>query len=216
MPRKNRPINPFADPTSDEGARFRKAKAAKRARGQRSDVRVRSDVEAVRPQSRRPELTKDVAFQFVRILGAGIPALDALIYFAPEHFALIDDKQRLDWLTAWSTSPLTVRALNTLNGAAWEDLDKDKRLELALDKTLAGLAYFLYTHDYAMVDGVELKKHDAARKDLMEWLKVRSTGDEDAPWIKAMREIVEGKVHDGKPPVLVTFPAPHSVKPKES
>lgn len=214
MARKNRPVNPFGK--MDEGTRDRLKQAkASRVSRHRKDVKPRSDIDAKQIQTRRPELTKDTAEQFVRVLAAGVPAADALVYFAPEHFAAITPEQIATWQRDWLTAHIVIRAFNSLNGGAWETLDKDRRLELAVDKTLAELAYFLYTHNYQECYGIELTKHDAARKDLMTYIKARSSGDDDAPWIKAMREIVEGKIHENKQgsrDILTVIPTPLSAK----
>lgn len=218
MARPHRPINPFTDPAgAAKLAKLQKGRANKRARRHRSDLKPRSDIDAKQPRTARPELTKDVAEQFVKVLAAGVPAADALVYFAPEHFAAITPEQIATWQRQWLTAPIVVRAFNAFNGGAWEELDKVRRLELAVDRTLAELAYFLYTHNYQDCYGIELTKHDAARKDLMAFIKAQSSGDDDAPWVKAMREIIEGKIHENKTSrdILTVIPTPISVT-KES
>lgn len=216
MPRKNRPVNPFGKMDDGTRDRLKKAKAS-RVKAHRKDMKPRSDIDAKQIRTTRPELTRDVAEQFVKVLAAGVPATDALVYFAPEHFAAQTPEQIATWQRQWLTSNIVIRAFNSFNGGAWEELDKDRRLELSVDKTLAELAYFLYTHNYQDCYGIELTKHDAARKDLMAYVKAKSSGDDDAPWIKAMREIIEGKIHENKPSrdILTTIPTPMSTT-KES
>jgi hypothetical protein len=216
VPRKSKPINPFNTMTDEARERIAKARARQKRQDEYdrrgADRMPRSDIPGPRPVHRRPELTRELAVQFVKILSAGVPAGDALVYFAPEHYGGLSDEQLAKWLRDWTTDDLVIRALNSINGGAWEDLDKDRRIEIGLDKAMASLAYFLYTHDYATCEGNDLKRHDAARKDIMEYLKARSIGDDDAPFMKAMREIVEGKLKVGMPPQLSAIPVPPHVK----
>ena len=220
MAKRARAINPFGVSkgkrpfTSETAKRIADAKARRKLLGQANpENKPRADMVGTRPLTRQPELTWDIARQLVRLLSAGIPPMECLAYFAADHWIAIDKEGRAKWLTEWTTHDLVIRALSAFNGAPWEDLDKDARLQLALDKQMAELAYFCYTRDYATADGIDLKKLDTARHDLMEYLSAKGAGDQDSPWMQALRDIVEGKANaSNQPPQLTSLPA---LEPKD-
>lgn len=78
-------------------------------------------------------------------------------------------------------------AINTFNGGLWQELDTDRRLVIARDKAYAELAHFIYSHDYAKLEGLDLKKYNDAREAIVEHLK--GGEDEDSPFKQALKDI---------------------------
>lgn len=196
MPRKNRPIHERAAtlPPRDPSGRNKR----------------RSDVPGSALLTREPKLTPEYAREFVKLLHAGIPASQTLSYFAPEHFASLRPSKRREWLTRWQNSPLMAEAATAFTKGAWQDLDKDSRLQVAIDKHMAELAYFLYTTNYQRADGTDLKKLTDARTAIMAFM-AEGDGDADTPMMRALKELLDGKIGDGKPPQLgETIPIEHT------
>lgn len=217
MPRKDRPLidifqtghAPTSTRTRARDPRYQrhsnKLTAARRAvvesrRNPQKRRKLRSDKAGTELLTREPPLSPDFAREFVKLLHAGIPSLDALGYFAPAHFASLSINSRKEWLSRWQNSPIMAKAASAFAGGNWQDLDKDARLQLALDKHMAELAYFLYTADYAKSEGLDYKKLTDARTAIMQMMS-EGEGDTDTPFMRAMRELMEGKVADalGKP-----------------
>lgn len=176
-----------------ERARIEQRRDPKRRNKQRSDVPGTAAL------TREPVLTAAFASEFVKLLHAGIPPLSALSYFSPAHFDTLDRHNRLLWLSKWERSPLMAAASTKFMKGQWQDLDKDSRLELALDKHMAELAYLLFTSDYAKSEGAETKKIDAARDAITHWI---AQGDEDvdSPYVRALKDLLEGKLTDAAGP----------------
>lgn len=143
--------------------------------------------------------------EFVKLLHSGIPATLCLAYFSADHYDSLTEKQRQVWLAQWARSPLVVAAAADFNKGAWQDLDKDARLQIALDKHLAELAHFLYTHTFDAAEGVEYKKMADARATLMEHLTA-AEGEPDGPFQRMMRELLAGKIEADGPPQIPTEP----------
>lgn len=163
-----------------------------------------------------PRLTPETAHEFVKLLHAGLPQLRAMAYLAPEYDRTISKTTRRMWQRRWMNDPILLEATTRLNGGQWVALDPDKRLEIALDKHYAELAYFLYTHDYAQLEEVELKKADVAREALSAKLTASQTEGEDAPWTRFMRDLLDGKVSAVQPPQLQPEVVPVPGVKKES
>ena len=162
-------------------------------------VRTRSDLtraSAVPP----PALTSETAYEFVQLLHAGLSGLDALAFIAPEYReALAGDAAKSQaWLLQWSRSRLVLEAATTLNHGQWHKLDAEARLAIALDKHYAELAYFLYTHDWATLQGLDLSRATDARTALAKKLEGREASD-DSPMLAFMRALQEGNVRWDKP-----------------
>src|SRR4051812_35548942 len=101
---------------------------------QRSPSRASQHPDEGRPTVRRPVLDAGSAMEFVKLLHSGIPATLCLAYFSADHYDSLTEKQRQVWLAQWARSPLVVQAAADFNKGAWQDLDKDARLQIALDK----------------------------------------------------------------------------------
>lgn len=150
----------------------------KRTRDQRGLLR---GWQGQRATTTTPPLTPDSARDFAKLLAAGVSASEAIRFVHPSLYATATPAQRRRWASVWTNDALLLDAINLLRGGAWQDLDKDARLSVALDKHLAELAYFLYTHDYAKLEGDALRKADAAAERLMEYL-AESDGAPSTAW----------------------------------
>lgn len=197
MPRRDRPINPFETIPPPMSKADRQRAEARRDPAKRN--KKRSDVPGTALLTREPPLTPAFAAEFVKLLHAGISPLHALAYFAPQHFDSLDRSGRLAWLSKWERDPLMATASVSFMKGLWQDLDKDTRLEIALDKHMAELAFLLYSSNYKDAEGTELKKLDSARDAITQWI---SQGDEsaDTPYVRALRDLLEGKLHDSLGP----------------
>lgn len=177
----------------DRAKSTRKSHRARRATISAADPAVSDRV------TKEPVLTAEYAYEFIKLLHAGIPKDSILSYFSPDHFAATNTKERDAWLARWANSPLMARASADFNKGRWQDLDKDSRLSLALDKHMAELAYFLYTANYDRAEGYTFKKVVDARTAIMEYVK-ESDGDADTPFMRAMRDLLSGKMTDSDGP----------------
>lgn len=144
-----------------------------------------------------PALTAEGAAEYVKLRAAGLPAVEAVQQFAGKgpHFSA---KRIRAWADAWETAPLVVAAWEVWNGGRWQDLEPDRRLELALDHHLAQIAYYLYTSDIN-ADDANIKKLAEAREAIRTALEGTKGVDRGA-FAKWMLEVV-GKAEAG-PPVM--------------
>jgi hypothetical protein len=167
-----------------------------------------------------PTLTPTAAQQFVKLTLAGVPGVIALRYFGEAYYDSCDAAMLHAWLKRWTSAKLTRKAHDAFNSGAWETLDKDKRLTLALDKHYAELAYWLYSHSYELVSDDSLRKTTDARTALMAKLQADKIGDPDSPWAKFTADLLAGKVTIEQPPRLAGEPSilalPTTVRTAES
>lgn len=109
--------------------------------------------------------TEDQAFQFALILGAGVPSEEAIRYFipggdewTPSAVAALHDR--------WMRSARVNKALTKQMGAAWQEMSIEQRIKHAVDKNYTEMAYFLFSHNYATVQGADKVKADTCRATL--------------------------------------------------
>jgi hypothetical protein len=113
-----------------------------------------------------PKLSKaEDAAQWVRLRASGVPAVEALAYFfkGDEHLTKVAIAKRAQ---EWDTHALTKAAWDAFNGGAWEELDDDKRVEVAVDHHIAQCAYVLYTADITHPDAA-MKKIEYAKDTIL-------------------------------------------------
>lgn len=159
--------------------------------------------------------------QLARLLLSGIPLDQSLAYIDPVYAALDEepdpikrDAQKRPIHKRWLNSPLLAAEMTLLNGGEWELLEKDVRIRLAYDKHLAELAFLLYSKSYLMVSGLDEQKMDNARTAIGKYLD-RSTADPEAPWMRAIRDMYEGRI-DGTPLAQIAEQAKQQHAKKES
>jgi hypothetical protein len=106
--------------------------------------------------------TEEQAYQFAVMLAAGLPASEAILYFAET-----DDAAELAALIGkWMRSRLVKKATLQLMKKPWQDMNLEERAKYALDLHYSQLAYMLYSHHYAEVEQQNKAKLDTARQAL--------------------------------------------------
>jgi hypothetical protein len=103
--------------------------------------------------------TSEQAIQFATMLRAGLPASDAILYFTDST----DPREVGQLLQDWQKSRAVRKAMLSLMGKPWEDMTLDEQCRYALDLHYAGLAYFLYSHNYSEVGQQDQVKLNTAR-----------------------------------------------------
>lgn len=106
------------------------------------------------------------ANSFAVMIRSGVSPRDALRYFAPD----LDEMELMSLQAKWLGSPRVRRALVHLDGGEWNTLDPRTRMELALKKHYAELAYFIFSRNYGDLTGADLAKADNCRKVLEAYL----------------------------------------------
>lgn len=145
--------------------------------------------------------TPDQAMQFAIMLGAGLPGSDAILYFTDSS----DPQQIAFMLNEWQKSPQVRKATLTLMGKSWQEMTLDEQCKTALNQHYAGLAYFLYSHNYSEVGPADKTKLDTARTAL-EARAAGTAGKGDALSL-FFEDLRSGKVKLNKPvPSIPTFP----------
>jgi hypothetical protein len=108
-------------------------------------------------------LTELEAQQFALILLSGCPPSQAVGYFLVEG----DDGEAEErFLQAWPRQPEVLEAIRGLTGGEWHTLGEEERLQLALRKHYAELAFFLWSHNYNDLNGPDKMKADGCRQAL--------------------------------------------------
>ena len=162
--------------------------------------------------TQRPPLTKERAVDFVKLLSAGLPQLDALSFFAPDYYAVLSEIDRRQWLQDWLNSALVTDAVTEWNKGKWEDLDDDTRQEKAIELAYNQMAYFLYAHSYHDVGGPDLKKWNDALAAIQQRVDAKS-GQAVGAYDRFMQQLASD-LKLGTPPQLIAtaFP-PEAVLP---
>lgn len=121
-------------------------------------------------------LVPATALLFAKLLHVGAPPLKAVLYICPNvHPDLLEKVAKV-----WLGDAEVLRAVEHLNGGAWLDLPKETRLQLALDKHVAEVAYYLWTTNFSDTEHREgLDKMKQAREVLK--LELGRQADPDDP-----------------------------------
>ena len=110
------------------------------------------------------KLSNGQAEEFARIILSGVPLTRAARYFLPPE--LEPDDVQAEAHGFWGQEEVQ-RAMEALTGGVpWQRLSKDERLQIALDKHYAELAYFLWSTNYSELDGAGKQKADTCRQAL--------------------------------------------------
>lgn len=131
---------------------------------------------------------KDQALAFAIMLQAGLPAKDAILYFATSE----DPSEQAYMLQDWQRSASVKRAMLSLMGKAWQDMTLEEKRDHALNLHHAQLAYFLFSHHYEDLASADKQKADTARQ-VLEAHRAGTLGKEDA-LTKFFSDINSGKV----------------------
>lgn len=154
---------------------------------------------------------------------SGVPFMSALAMCDPTYYAycsgLLDEDARdaklRTWALAWQRDPALLAATTAMNGDDWQSLDAERRLQIAIDKHMAELAYFLYSRSYASLVGKDVDKADNARGAIIDFLKSKG-GDPDAPWMKHLKDLVDKVGFEHAVPMLVAPTVPTAAGKQES
>lgn len=139
--------------------------------------------------------SREEALQVALMLKSGMPSLDALAYFYPD---LVTSPELLKAEhDRWMRAEQVGKAIIKLQGGPWQEMPLDEQIRFALDKVYAEKAYFLYSHNYALLVGADRQKADTCRQVLE--AKIAGTAgkmDAFAAWVDDIRQ---GKVKLGLP-----------------
>lgn len=103
--------------------------------------------------------SKEAALQFCVMLQAGLPASEAILYFAETD----DPGELAMMLQKWMRSRAVKAAQAELMGKSWQDMGLEERCRYALDQHYSALAFLLYSTHYAEVGSADKAKLDSAR-----------------------------------------------------
>ncbi len=150
------------------------------------------------------ELTAERAWQLALMLASGVPANEAIVYFLG---ADSDLRERQLVLQQWFKSSKLQAAIRRLNGADWHEMPLQERLQKAIDKHYSELAYFLYSHNYSEVDGINKTKSDTART-VLEAKLAGLAGQRDPlmAWIEDLKAKKAAEERAKSTPVAVPAP----------
>lgn len=99
------------------------------------------------------------AEQFALILLSGCPVTQAVTYF------LESSEDELRAVEEWPRQPAVLAATKKLTGGvAWQEMGEQERIEFALKKHYAELAYFIYSTNYNDLEGAKKQKSDTCRQ----------------------------------------------------
>ncbi len=107
--------------------------------------------------------TKETAMQFALMMDAGMPAVEAIRYFAPPD-TLQGDMP--DLARRWQSDPLVDQAVLTIQGKEWQEMTPMEKIQFAIDKHYTEMAYFLYSRNYVELVSSDQMKADICRKTL--------------------------------------------------
>lgn len=140
--------------------------------------------------------TDEQALQFCIMLGAGLPASQAILYFVPDTERL-DPSDIAAMLVSWQKSRAVNRAQKQLLGKSWQDMTLDERIRHGLDHHYNTLAYLLFSTHYAEVGPTDKGKLDSARAALE--AKVAGTSGQSNPLSDFFADLKSGKIKIAAP-----------------
>lgn len=151
---------------------------------------------ATRPEG-RPELTPNLAYQFVQLTHAGLSPQAAVGYIAPN----LTSQACLDVAKDWQGTEFVFQATLTFIGRKpWHEMPADARLTLARDKHLAELAYFAYTKRFDTA-GEDLGKLKYAYATIANHLAGKGAGERN-PMDEFLEDVSSGRLDDTPVPVM--------------
>lgn len=106
---------------------------------------------------------RDQALSFVTMLNSGMPSMEAIRYFLPPDLSDLPAIRRIH--DSWMRDRTVLAAQAELMGnKTWMALSLDEKIRWALEKHYAEHAYFLYSHNYAELEGPTRQKADTCRQ----------------------------------------------------
>jgi hypothetical protein len=101
--------------------------------------------------------------QLAVMMTSGMPSVDAIRYFALDG---MDDAALMVFHDTVIRAKALARAVRELQGKSWQDMSLDEKMKWAVEKHYAEMAYFLYSHNYSELSGLEKTKADTCRVSL--------------------------------------------------
>lgn len=96
-----------------------------------------------------PAMTDALAVVYAKLLKVGCPGLRAVFYCCPN---LTRDEKGLDvakqTLRLWNADALVLEALENINGGKYHELPEETRLRIAIEKSNAEAAFYLYANNF--------------------------------------------------------------------
>jgi hypothetical protein len=132
-------------------------------------------------------------------MGAGLGYADALRYLFPD----LDRAGLRVAYTRYFRSIEYLSALERVNGGAWETLEPKRRLEIALDRHVAEMAYFLITtpfHTLVTGPGGNFEMAREARKVIE--AKLGSEGGSNDPLVRFAKAAIASAAREAKGELL--------------
>lgn len=109
--------------------------------------------------------TPDEALAFAIMVDAGMPSTEAIRYFLNEEE--LESVQATTTLhNRWVRSAAFKSAILKVQGKSWEKMTLDERVKFAVNKVYTEMAYYLYSHNYSVLDGASKNKADTCREAL--------------------------------------------------
>ena len=106
------------------------------------------------------KLNDTEAQQFALLLMAGVSPASAATYFLPSK---VQDEALQEAAQTWCHQREVMKHVEAMSGGPWEKLTKEQRLQVALDKMYAEMAFFLWSHSYGDLQGLDRQKADTCR-----------------------------------------------------
>ena len=141
--------------------------------------------------------TAEEAVQFAVMLDAGLPPESAIRYF----YEAADSAEIMAELARWLKSTRVRRAAAELAGKSWTDMTLEERIDASLSRHYNGLAWFLFSTNYANAGQNEKGKLDTARTAL-EAKKAGQAGRGD-PLTRFFDDLNSGKIKLSNPGIPV-------------
>jgi hypothetical protein len=138
------------------------------------------------------EITVKEAEQFANMLLAGVPALTAVAYFFPEGTPGLVLQENA---AAWVRKRAVTEAITKIQGKNWLSMDPQERIEIALKKHYADMAFYLMNNNYSDLDQRASAKADKCREALEK--KMAGTAGSDDPMVKLYNDLLSGKLKLG-------------------
>ena len=137
--------------------------------------------------------TEDQALAFAVMLQAGLPAQEAILYFAESD----DPLEVANQLRFWQRSRLVKQAMLTLMKKPWQEMTLEERMHYALELHYSSLAHFLYSHNYTDLTPVDKAEADTARAAIE--AKLAGTAGKSDALSRFFEDVSSGRVKLGLP-----------------
>lgn len=127
-----------------------------------------------------------------------MPHAEAIRYFYPDEENPTNLRAILN---KWLKTPIVQEAILALEGKAWQERTLEEKIKFSIDKHYSELAYYLYSHNYAELEGAARAKADVCRQTL-ETKLAGMAGKMDA-LSSFWADVASGKLNlstQGKPP----------------